>query len=96
MGTSDVNLETDLLWKNPAGLVDTSDCENIANASRKLVCDANLGTSPWNIRPSGPYTEENMVSASNRGSALLATTDVLGVESSSYSKENGSYSSGYR
>lgn len=99
MDTSEVNLEADYCGMGAAhqsGNTGRLCGENIANVSRKLVCNANLGPLPGTIHTSVCSSEENMVTTSGHGWGSSNTDGGLGVASSSYSREKEESSSGYR
>jgi len=92
MNTGDVNLEADYCGIEAAHYLDYPGllCDkNVASVTRKLVCNANLGPLPVDIRTSVCDAEENMVAAFDQGRCSSNIDNGKKVASSSYSKENG-------
>ena len=99
MGTSDVNLEAGYCG------IEITQCSgntgnlggiNSANVSRKLVCNANLGSLPAALHSSECVAEENMMATTNHSWCSSNIDYELGVASSSYSRDKDGSSSGFR
>jgi hypothetical protein len=88
MDTSDVILEADYCGIRAAQYPGNSGslCGDSANVSRKLVCNANLGSLPALLHSSECFAEENMVTTPNQSWCSSNTIGGQGVASSSYSR----------